>query len=387
LRCLWITPQLPFPPFHGGDALYSSGLIRSLAGAGAAITVVCNDNGGDPPPPIDGVDWVVIPFRDRSRAASIPRRVPSIVHRFSTPQLRESVADLVRHGQWDGIILDTLAVADAVDPGSKVVYVSHNHEESVRRQLASAYPWASPMRAAMSFDARKAARLEQRLVDAAALVTTTTQADADQFRLHDPDQRYVVLAPGYSGTVAPARAIGPQTPRRVLLLGSYKWAAKRLNLAEFLDQGARRLTGAGVGIDVVGPITPELAARLKRHFPDLRIAGELDDLRPVFQDARIGLVVEAVGGGFKLKVLDYVFNRLPVLALSGSVDGMPLVADQSILVAGEEAAAMAECIIGLIDDFDRLNRIQEAAFRACAGQFDWPERGAALARAIGSLNQ
>jgi glycosyltransferase involved in cell wall biosynthesis len=240
------------------------------------------------------------------------------------------------------------------------------------------------MRAAISVDARKAARLERRLVDAAALVTTTTPVDADLFRLQAPGQRYLVLTPGYGGTVAPPRLIGPHTPRRVLLLGSYKWAAKRLNLAEFLDQGARRLIDAGVGIDVVGPITPELAAPLKRDFLDLRIAGELDDLRPVFQDARIGLVVEAVGGGFKLKVLDYVFNRLPVLALAGSVEGMPLVADQSILVAGD-VAAMAERIIDLIDDFDRLNRIQEAAFRACDGQFDWPQRGEILARAMEML--
>jgi hypothetical protein len=65
---------------------------------------------------------------------------------------------------------------------------------------------------------------------------------------------------------------------------------------------------------------------------------------------------------------------------------MPLVADQSILVA-RDATEMVESVISVIDDFDRLNRIQEAAFSACAGQFDWPERGAALARAIGSLNQ
>src|SRR3546814_10693449 len=37
------------------------------------------------------------------------------------------------------------------------------------------------------------------------------------------------------------------------------------------------------------------------------------------------------GGGFKLKALDYVFNRLPILALEGSVAGMPMQHDDGIL--------------------------------------------------------
>jgi hypothetical protein len=359
-------------------------MIRSLAGAGAAVTVVCNDNGGEPPPNVDGVDWVVLPFRQRSRAGSLVGRLPSIVYRFSTPLLRTTVADRLRKGPWDAVILDTLAVANAVESSSKLVYVAHNHEETVRRQLASAFQWTSPKRAAMSLDAQKATRMERKVVAAAMLVTTTTQADADLFRRRAPDQRYLVMAPGYGGSFVRQREIDPQTPRRVLLLGSYAWAAKRLNLARFLQQGARRLAEAGIGIDVGGAIPGGFAAGLRRDFPEIRITGEVDDLRPLFQGSRIGLVAEEFGGGFKLKVLDYVFNRLPILAMSQAIEGMPLVNGQSILTV-TDTTEMLESIVSVIDDFDRLNEIQEAAFRACDLQFNWSDRGAALARAIGSL--
>jgi glycosyltransferase involved in cell wall biosynthesis len=387
LRCLWITPQAPYLPFRGGDAIYSSNLIRALAGAGAKITVVCNDNKAELPE-ISGVQWVVVPFRDSGRATSLATRDPSIVHRYSTPQLKEVVDELLSGGAWEALVIDTLAVAHAIDPTRlaggllQLVYVSHNHEESVRGQIARAYPFLSPIRALLALDAWKAASVERRLVDAADLITTASQPDADLFRNRSPSKQYVVLTPGYHAAVLPERVIGPETPRRVLLLGSYAWLAKRLNLRAFLRAAARPLAEANIGIDVVGAIPSKVATRLRAEYPTSRITGAIDDAGSFLEGSRLGLVVEAIGGGFKLKVLDYVFSRLPVLALAGSVEGTPLVAGHSILYA-KDAREMVRTIVEVIDDFDRLNAIQQAAFHACTGHFEWAERGRALATAMG----
>jgi hypothetical protein len=65
-----------------------------------------------------------------------------------------------------------------------------------------------------------------------------------------------------------------------------------------------------------------------------------------------------------------VFNRLPILAIDGSVPGMPLVPGKSILLYPDHAA-LARGVIGAIDDFARLNALQERAFDACRDAFDW----------------
>jgi hypothetical protein len=96
-------------------------------------------------------------------------------------------------------------------------------------------------------------------------------------------------------------------------------------------------------------------------------------------------VAERNGGGFKLKVLDYVFNHLPIFALDGAVAGMPLnpIEGSIRLFASNEDLAMG--VIGAIDRMDDLNRIRETAFQACRHRFDWSSRGAGLKTAIASL--
>jgi glycosyltransferase involved in cell wall biosynthesis len=99
------------------------------------------------------------------------------------------------------------------------------------------------------------------------------------------------------------------------------------------------------------------------------------------QEARIALVPERHGGGFKLKVLDYVFNRLPILALEGSVAGVPLQHDDGILFYGDHRA-LAAGVLQVIDDYERLNRLQDRAYTLCRDRFDWASRAGRLLGAM-----
>ncbi len=393
MRCLWVTRLVPYPPFVGGDATYSARLIESLAMAGVELTVLCHDNGGPPPPVTAGAEWVIVPFRDRGRVRSLFGRTPAIVHRFSTPQIRDALDTLLRERSWDAVLIDNVALVGALDLGRRtwskdraklLVYVSHNHEEAIREQLAASAPRRSPKRLALRWDAVKTAPIERGLVDAADLVTVNTDYDADLYRRHAPDQRYLVLTPGYDGSGVGGRLIEAQTPRRITLLGSYAWIAKQRNLWRFLDAGAGPLARAGIGIDIVGWTPDDFANRLRASFPDVMVTGPVDRVEPYLARARMGIVAEEIGGGFKHKVLHYVFNRLPVAALAGSVAGTPLVAGESILEF-PDIARLVEGVIGTIDDLARLNAVQEAAFRACEGQFAWADRGRALAETLTEL--
>jgi hypothetical protein len=99
--------------------------------------------------------------------------------------------------------------------------------------------------------------------------------------------------------------------------------------------------------------------------------------------ARLALVPDLLGG-FKLKGLDYVFNRLPILSMRIALPGMPLQDGRSIGLF-DSHIALAQGIVSLIDDFSELNRRQALAFDACAARFDWLPIGRHLLRAIGRL--
>jgi glycosyltransferase involved in cell wall biosynthesis len=291
------------------------------------------------------------------------------------------------------VLIDNFAVVGALDVRHRrwvrdgvtvLVYVSHNHEQAIREQLAANAPRRSLKRFALRWDAIKTASVERALVDAADLVTVNAYEDAELYRRHAPNQRYVVLTPGYDGPRVEARTIEAQTPRRITLLGSYAWIAKQLNLWRFLDAGIAQLTRAGIGIDVVGWTPDDFADRLRRSFPDVVVTGPVDRVEPYLARSRMGIVAEEIGGGFKHKVLHYVFNRLPVASLAGSVAGTPLMSGESILEF-PDITRLVEGVIVAIDDLARLNALQEAAFRACQGRFAWADRGRALADTLTAL--
>ena len=87
-------------------------------------------------------------------------------------------------------------------------------------------------------------------------------------------------------------------------------------------------------------------------------------------------------GGFKLKGLDYVFNRLPN---SGDADlpypAMPLDEGESIGLF-DSHEALADGVVAVIDDLALLNARPEQAFAACAEDFDWDRLGQHLLTSI-----
>jgi glycosyltransferase involved in cell wall biosynthesis len=134
---------------------------------------------------------------------------------------------------------------------------------------------------------------------------------------------------------------------------------------------------------VVGDVPEELAATLQRRCRATRFHGFVKDVGALFADARIAVVPESIGGGFKLKFLDYFFRRVPVATLSSASAGLPPEIRQQTLSC-ESLPALIEAIIDNIDEVDDLNRMQEKAYLHSSAQFTWHERAANLRRAIAS---
>ena len=130
---------------------------------------------------------------------------------------------------------------------------------------------------------------------------------------------------------------------------------------------------------MVGNVPDHLTA--KNHFQTTRFLGFVDNLEPIFRSVRIGVVAERTGGGFKLKTLDYIFNRVPIAAIRGSIAGLPLTAGLHYL-SFASMWELAQGVSDAIDNIERLNNLQEAAFAECRACFDWAERGRALHDAL-----
>jgi len=316
-----------------------------------------------------------------------------MAHRCRTRTMRTGLNAALEECDWDAIVLDSISAGWALSDirrryrstGAypRIVYISHNHESSLRSNLAENRT-NYVMRQAHRIDAWKTRHLEASVIKASHLITAITREDGELYRADWPEKRIEVLSPGYSGRSIPERNITSDVPRRAVLVGSFDWVAKRINLEEFLRVADPIFCSQGIELQVVGTGDPAYFDQLQSKLSATTFTGTVDHVEEFIDDARIAVLPERIGGGFKLKLLEYVFNRIPVLGLRGSVAGTPLRDDSSVLLFSNQAE-LARGVTRMIDNFGRLNQLQNAAYAACRNAFDWSSRGKTLVTALESL--
>ena len=381
---LWITRQDPRPA-NSGELIYSLGLIRALIETGKVKLTVLAYRASETTNTLPQVDWVLPADNPGKSPFSLLSSLPSSAHSLGGSPMRSSLREQLAKHAFDGVVIDQAANGWAIGElpeGLPVFYLSHNHEAVVRKEVA-AEESGTLMRLALRLDAEKYARLERRLCARASTISAITPRDEGSYRNEFPDKTYVQLPPGYEGSMPDElnRAIAEDTPRRVVLAGTFEWIAKRRNLEAFLRDAAEPFQAAGIEFHVVGKARPEYFRDLSRQFPWTTFTPNVPSMEPHLKDARIGLIPEALGGGFKLKALDYVFHGLPLASIESALSGLPLTPGENVLSASD-TQALARVIADRIDDTDFLNHAAQSALDQCRGAFDWRQRGESLASAL-----
>jgi glycosyltransferase involved in cell wall biosynthesis len=377
LRILWVIRTLPFPQ-TSGDRVYSAQFIRAIAEAGADVTVLGLATGTPPEAGFEKIRWIPVAAEPRSSLAAAVRGLPLVTARHSPAAFQQAFRASLARQKPDLLVLDSYAagwVLDALGSDAPpICYLAHNWEEQLTRDIARQFQGSIAKRVFLRMNAGRAWRLERRMVRAARLVVALTDSDRRNLLKVAPERLSVLIPPGFVGGRRAHRAIDAATPRRVVMLGSVQWIAKQMNLAAFLRAADPAFARAGIALDIVGDVAEAFQREWLPKLKATRFLGFVDDVNAVLDQARMGLLIDSLGGGFKLKVLSYLQTRTPVAALSGSFEGIPDSAARHFVVE-PDAERLVAAIVAAVDDIPRLNAMQDAALVAAEGQFDWPENG------------
>jgi glycosyltransferase involved in cell wall biosynthesis len=388
-RVLWILGVDPTRP-PDGQITYSLGLIDALASVGTDITVVHLGAESPQQTAANSIVWHAGVAANRHRLRSVASRLPAMAFTAGSPKIRRALVEELAL-DWDAVVLDhvqsgwALDVLDRrLDRSAVVVHVSHNDERTVRRRVAAGTSTRPSARLALELDARKVATLEDRLLRSADLVTAITYDDAAALEARRGDRRTVVLTPGYDGPRLSAREITPAVPRRAVIAGSLLWRVKQFDLLALLRVADTRFAEAGAEIVVIGETPARFESEVRRVTNATLVRGRVDSFAEEFAHARLALVSEPHGGGFKLKTLDYAFHRVPLFVQAGSVTGLALRSGHGMLEFAD-VESLVDGALNALDDFETLNRMQDEAYAQCQGAYDWTVTGTRLSVAIGQV--
>lgn len=393
-RGLWIARAQPFP-LDTGDRIYSARLLRAVAEAGADITFTGFAASDGRTPPADWpVRWRTVPGAPHGTARSLLSTMPLVGAAHATPAYRQLVEELAQE-HWDFVVFDQYGMGWAMapfvrhragGPAPVLVHVAHDHEASVYASLVKGFKGSVFKHAALWQNWHKTGMIERRIARTVDLVTAITDEDAQLFKKDAPGTASVVLTPGYDGVVSHRLQMPADTPRNVIMVGNYHWVAKSENLRQFVAAADALFHSNGITLHVIGGIPDELAAQLRSTSRATVIHGFVDDIAAHFAQARIAIVPETIGGGFKLKFLDYIFNRVAVATLAHAAAGLPQDIRKA-MICSADIDALAQDIVAAIGDTPRLDDLQQRAYVVAESRYRWLDRGRALLDAVRTARQ
>jgi len=364
MKTLLITRHYPYPA-HTGAKIYSSQIIEALDEICSEVTVLCGHE--EERFFKKGItSWYCYPNKKKSileLAASIyPVMVRDAYNKNATNILKK----ILVKNKPDVVLLDHLAASWAYDfiksnADIKIIYVSHNVEFDNRLQIAREH--RNPVKKIINYiDLIKTYFQERKITKYSHANICISAGDKDKNISLYGVKKFMVLNPVYWKEARENTPLIANRPRAVCLSGSYLWQAKQLNLMDFLQEGYEKLVSNDIKIIVAGKSEPEFQKRCHARWPKVIFTGEVENIETFLDAARIGVISEKVGGGFKLKQLDYIFNRIPVFALSGTLADVPLVHARSCM----EFTNMQNLISGIIEHIDQSEFLETLRLQAYA---------------------
>jgi glycosyl transferase family 1 len=395
MRCLWISRYFPFPSDDGAK-VYSANLALSLAQSGVLVRFMGIGNADAAPNTTANVEWLAVSGKKRSKTLASLGAWPIAAAIDATKAYRALLEAQLRE-PWDVVVLDSYATGWALDRclayrnewhdhEPVLVHVSHNHEELLWGVMAREARGSALKRLALRRNAIKVGALERRIVRNIDLLTTITDEDLQSLGAGLGQTRSLALTPGYTGWIASVRHIIAATPRRVIIMGSFQWIVKQENLVRFVEIADPIFKEQGIELDIVGDVPSALLAMLRGRCRATNFHGFVSNAASFLSSARLAVVPESIGGGFKLKFLDYIFGRVPVATVSQATAGLSAELQRAML-SSDSLSGLVREIVSHIDRVDDLNRMQERAFTIAKSQFKWSTRGERLRLAIDNVRQ
>jgi len=276
---------------------------------------------------------------------------------------------LFERSSFDIVQVETCVMAHYAFPeGPAVVLDEHNIEyEILRRTVGVAQ--GLPRKVHSYVDYQKLKAEEEASWRAADACAVTSPRDEATIRQAVPRARTAVVPNAADTDFYSPRASTPE-PSTILFFGTIAHYPNTDGLIFFLDNVLPLIKQVrpDVRLLVVGPAPPPEI--LRRAAPDVIVTGEVPDVRPYLERAKVVVVPLRIGGGTRLKIVEALAMAKPVVSTSLGAEGLDVSDGEDILIA-DNAPAFADRVAGVLADNALATRLGSAGRRLVERSYDW----------------
>ena len=384
MRILFLSPRQCWPALSGAK-LREYHLARALSRWAELTYVYFADAGG---PPLTAAD-----LRFDARVIGVPKphvygpwkllqgiagRWPLPVVNYTSPGMTEALSRL--DFPFDLVHLDSIHMIRYVETmGSpRVIYNWHNIESEAMRRYAEST--ASPARSVYArLTAGKWERLERQILQDAFGHIVCSERERRQLSGIAPSARIKVIENGVDCANFASLNSGPDR-RRIVFVGKMDYYPNIEAMIGFANTTwpLVREKRKDLTLTIVGA-SPTAAVQALADIPGIEVTGTVPDVRPYYRDALAAVVPLRTGGGTRLKILEAMAARVPVVSSTLGAEGLEVTPGSDILISDpDDHAGWVRNLGELAQSGELRTRIAEKALKLVQTRYDWNTLGQSL---------
>ena len=391
MNIVWIIPRIPYPTSDGG-ATCMFHTLRAFSQQGHAIYICgyeselhIQDRDGlsefgelltQPGNFSSYTSWDAIKF-------SLLRKPLTVFHKYDKQILIDQFEQI--NIQPDVVFFEGVQVAKHIGiakkyfPTSKIVI----REQNVEYQILGSIAKTSKNLLKRTFYKDQSAllkRFEYRVLALSDLVITITEEDKKTLRsLSDSVDITTITA----GTLLPQHLEIPRSKHKVLMISSWKWEPNLFGITWFLSEVWDDLLNImpHLELHIAGSGLPDHLYSSKRN---IIYHGFVEDLEPLKQTSTVFLAPIFSGSGIKIKVLEALSSRIPVVTTPLGASGIQLTDDKDVVLFHNKASLISS-ITSLINDPQKRTLIGLNGYNHVKENFTWDSIGHQLSNTLQAL--
>lgn len=403
LKVLWLSHLVPYPPksgvlmrsyhllrelarYHEIDlfAFNQSRQLRSHFGTQHEGLSVARAHFGEfvrrfhvEPIPSEsgrwGQQWLAL--------SSLVRTDPYTINWLKSRTARHSLAAWLSDTSYDLVHFDTISLAPYFSSLIRCpTALDHHNIESHMMLRRASLEKSRLKRIYFQQEGIRLLRYERRHLKRFSGHIVCSEDDRLRLLEVDPNIDVKVVPNGVVMPSDPPQRRPAMQPPRLLFIGGLDWYPNA-DAVHFLLDSIWPLIKAripDVQIDIIGK---NPSARMREHAsldPSVRVHGFVDDISKYYAEATVYVCPIRDGGGTKLKVIDALAHRVPLVAWPAACEGLSLRDDADALIA-DTAEAFAQSTVRIVQSPQLGERLGNAGYESVRNRFDFSRIGQTLA--------
>jgi len=382
-----IASYLPWP-LYGGGGIRMFNIIKELARRGHRIVLVAGQQGTSLSSDntlkqlCEQVHSYALPTKSRlsSTIRSVFSSRPYPALKFQTPELREKVHDLLRNEYFDLIWVNFLIMADML-PERLVGNVPTVMDQIEADELL----WQRYVRNGdllqrmfSCLNLKKVQSLQKKVLKHMDAILCVSEAEANFTKSVAPVNTKVWTVPNGVDTNFFCPASAQKQDPIILTIGGMS-VFRNVDATVWFTQGMFpkiKQTIPDAQFWIVGS-SPDKEVLALQTIPGVVVTGEVEDVRPYYEKARVCVASFRFGEGTRLKILEAMAMGVPIVTTNAGCQGIEVVNGQHVLIANTEAD-FCDRVIELLHNPQRAQTIAVAARALVEQKYEWKEIVGAL---------